>query len=229
MERLKTGVPGLDKLLNGGIPQGQQTLISGTCGAGKTILCVQYAHEGLKKYNENGVYLSFEESPDSIRSNVADFGWDFRPFEKKGQFAFIKYDPYHSEDIFDILESAIRDTNAQRVVVDSISAIGLHIRDKSELRRTIFNLSNSLRKLGCTAMLVSEIVPYTQSLSRYGVEEFVADTVIVLYYERRYSQFSRAIQIWKMRGSPHSEKLHPYRITEKGVVVYPEEEAFIKE
>ncbi len=228
MERVKTGVAGLDEILHGGIPKYHQTLITGTSGTGKTTYCCQFMHEGIKRYNDNGVYLSFEEPSDSITENAKTFGWDFKSLEKSGKFSFIRYDPYHIEDVFDILESTIRQVKATRVVVDSVSALGLHIKDEAELRRMIYNLSIILRKLKCTSLLVSEIVHGTSGLSRYGVEEFVADSVVVLYYERLQSTFSRAVQVWKVRGSNHSQKLHPYKIDQAGVTVYPKEEAFIK-
>jgi circadian clock protein KaiC len=228
MEKVKTGIPGLDKIMGGGIPLTQLSLITGTSGTGKTTFCMQFMHEGIKKFGDRGVYLSFEESSKSIKENVKEFGWDVDALEKSGKFSFIKYDPYHIEEVFDVLESSIRQTKANRVVVDSISALGLHVKDDSELRKMIFDLSMILRKLNCTSLIVSEIVPGTKGISRYGVEEFVADNVVVLYYERLQSSFSRAIQVWKVRGAKHSEKLHPYNISEKGITVYPDEEAFIK-
>ncbi|MEE9323159.1 MAG: ATPase domain-containing protein [Candidatus Aenigmarchaeota archaeon] len=228
LERVKTGIEGLDYIMNGGIPKGQLVLLSGTCGTGKTTFCSQYIYNGLSKFQENGVYLSFEEMPENIKNNVRQFGINFESFEKSKKFSFIKYDPYHVEEVFDILESAVKDIGAQRVVIDSVSALGIHVRDKAELRRMIFNLSSTLRKLGCTAMLVSEIVPGTEGISRYGVEEFVTDSVIVLYYERSELTFTRAIQIWKMSGSEHSQKLHPYKITNKGITIQHESEAFIR-
>jgi len=229
MDRVKSGVPGLDEIMNGGIPRNQLVLLTGTSGTGKTIFSAQYIFSGVTKFKENGVYLSFEEPVESIKENAKTFGWDFDKIEKEGKFAFIKYDPYRIEDVFDILESNIRDIKAKRVVIDSISALGLHIRDKAELRNMIFNLALSLRKLNSTVILVSEIVPGTRGLSRYGVEEFVADSVIVLYYERISSVFSRAIQVWKLRGSMHSEKLHPYKIDTNGITINPHEDAYIKE
>lgn len=227
-ERVKTGIPGLDEIMGGGIPQGQLVLLSGTCGTGKTTFCSHYIHSGLKNFNENGIYLSFEETPENIKANVRQFGIDFEAFEKSNMFSFIKYDPYHVEEVFDILENAVRKIKAQRVVIDSVSALGIHVRDKAELRRMIFNLSTTLRKLGCTALLVSEIVPGSSGISRYGVEEFVTDSVVVLYYERDEFTFNRAIQVWKMSGSDHSQKLHPYKITGKGIDIQHESEAFMR-
>jgi len=227
MERVKSGIPGLDKIMNGGIPKGQLVLLSGTCGTGKTTICGQYVYQGLTKFNENGIFLSFEDMPENMKKNLRQFGWDFEPFEKQNKFDFIRYDPYHIEEVFDILESNVREIKAQRIVIDSVSALGLHVRDKAELRRMIFNLSNVLRKLDCTVIMVSEIVPGSTGISRYGVEEFVTDSVIVLYYERNEFAFTRAMQVWKMSGSDHSKKLHPYKITNKGIVVQPGEEAFM--
>ncbi len=228
MDRIKTGIEGFDEIVKGGIPKGQIVLLSGAPGTGKTTICAQYVWEGLKKYNENGVFVSFEENAKTIRETYKEFGYDFNQYERLGKFAFLKYDPYHIEEVFDLLESSIREIGAKRVVIDSISALGLHVRDKAELRRMIFNLSTILKKLDCTSIMVSEIVPGSKGISRHGVEEFVADSVVVLYYERNNLVFNRAIQIWKITGSDHSKKLHPYKITGKGIVIRPEEEAYLK-
>lgn len=226
--RVGTGIPGLEKILNGGIPRNQVVLVSGTSGVGKTILCSQFIYAGATKYNENGVYLSFEEPGDVLKENSLNFGWDFEKLERQRKFAFINYDPYNVEDVFNVLESTIKETNAKRLVIDSISALGLYVRDISELRRMIFNLSIILRSLNCTSLLTSEIVYGTNALSRNGVEEFVADSVIILHYERIQATFQRALQVWKLRGSAHSQRLHPYEINDTGITVYPDQEAFIR-
>ena len=109
LERIRTGIAGLDQIVGGGIPRNHLMLITGNCGTGKTILCSQYIHHGITKHNENGVYLSFEEPAESIKQNLGVFGWDFDKLEKSGKFSFIRYDPYHIEDVFDMLESTIRE------------------------------------------------------------------------------------------------------------------------
>jgi KaiC/GvpD/RAD55 family RecA-like ATPase len=229
LEKIKSGIPGFDEIMGGGIPKGQVVLISGTCGTGKTTMSAQYIYEGITKYNENGVFLSFEESPESMKATLQEMGMDFAALERQGKFKFIKYDPYHLEEVYDILSSTVTDVKAQRVVIDSLSALALHLHDRADIRKMIFDLSSVLRKLNVTTMVVSEIVPGKTGISRYGIEEFLADSVIVLYYERNKLVFSRGIHVWKSRGSAHSKKLHPYKITSKGVRINPEEEAFMSE
>lgn len=227
-ERVQTGIEGMDELMHGGLKPGSLTLLTGTTGTGKTIFSTQFIYNGALKYNQPGVYVSFEEPAENIKKDSLDFGIDFSKLEKMNKVLFVRYDPYHIEDVYELIETNIKKIGAQRVVIDSISALGLYVRDIPELRRMIFNISLLLRKMNCTSILTSEILPLQKSLSRFGVEEFVTDGIIVLYYLRADSQFSRSLTVWKMRGSQHSNKLHPYSITNKGVVVYPKEEAFVK-
>jgi len=221
---MKSGIEGLDIITHGGLLRNQLILLTGTSGTGKTTACLQYIYNGAKLFNENGVYLSFEDPEKELIKTARNFGWDLETLEKEGKFAYIKYDPYKIEDVLSILESTILEINAKRVAIDSISAMGLYVRDKAELRRMILDVSLTLRRLNCTPILVSEIVQGTPGLSRYGVEEFVADSVIVMYYERIKSAFKRAIQVWKVRGSSHSEKLHPYMIGKNGIKIMTEKE-----
>ncbi len=224
-ERVKTGINGLDELMFGGIPEGSLTLLTGTCGTGKTIMSTQFIYFGAMN-GDNAVYVSFEETPENIKANARLCGWNFDELEKKGKVLFVKYDPYHAEDIIEMLENSIRKMKAKRVVIDSISALGLYVRDVPEIRKIIFGLGSMLHRLGCTTLMISEVLSEQKDLSRFGVEEFVADGVIVLYYMRAKSQYTRSITVWKMRGSDHSQKLHPYKITHEGIVVYSKEEAY---
>jgi KaiC/GvpD/RAD55 family RecA-like ATPase len=204
-------------------------LLAGTTGTGKTIFASQFIYNALAKYKENCVYVSFEERAEDIKRNMLNFGWDFSKFEKSGNLIFVKYDPFHMEDLYGLIENHIRQVGATRVVLDSITGLGLNIRDPSDFRVAISNLGRILKKLGCTALLTSETPSDNHMmLSRHGVEEYVADDVIVLYYMPVGTEFRRAITVWKMRGSDHSRKIHPFRITEKGVTVYPQEETGLK-
>ncbi len=224
IERVKTGIPGLDELIGGGFPKGSVILLSGTCGTGKTLTSIQFLWYGVQN-GENGVYISFEESIPQIKSMAKEFGWDLEKAEKEGKLIMVRYDPFHVEDIIDLVVSSVRKINAKRLAIDSVSALGMYIRDPTEVRRSIYTLVSNVYKLGCTTILTSEILPDQLELSRFGVEEFLADGVIVLYYTRVNSYFARAITIWKMRYTQHSQRIHPYKITENGIVVYPQEES----
>lgn len=227
-ERVLTGISGIDELIGGGLIPNSLTLLTGTTGTGKTIASSQFIYSGVKDHDEPGAYISFEEPVENIKENCLNFGWDFDSLEKKDKVVFVRYDPFHVEDIYELIETNIKKIDAKRVVIDSISALGLYVRDIPDIRRMVFNISLLLRKLGCTSFLISETLPAQASLSRFGVEEFVTDNVIVLYYTRTGSQFSRSLAIWKMRGSDHSNKVHPYMISTKGITVYAKEEAFTK-
>lgn len=228
MDRTATGIDGLDEMVTGGLPKNSLTLLTGTCGTGKTTFCAQFLYNGATRFGEKGVYISFEENPEIVKMDMKQFGMDFDTLEAERKVVFIKYDPYHIEDIFDIIESNVRLIGAKRVCIDSISALGLYVRDIPELRRMIFNLGMTLRKLNCTSIITSEIPPGSSGISRFGVEEFISDSVIVLYYFKTETTFTRAITIWKMRATNHSKKIHPYEIGERGVVTYPQEEAVMK-
>jgi KaiC/GvpD/RAD55 family RecA-like ATPase len=217
--RIKSGIDGLDNLTEGGFPEKDLVLLSGTCGAGKTVFGLQFLYSEASK--EPGIYVSFEEALPQILSTAKTFGWDTQRLEKVNKLRFLKYDPFKLEDIFEIIESNIREIGARRVVIDSISALGIYVKDPTELRRMILQVSNMLRKNDCTSLLISEILSNENSLSRFGVEEFVSDGVILLHNVLVSGEYRRGLSVWKMRSTNHSKKIHPYRISQKGFVVYP--------
>lgn len=224
-DRIKTNIPGLDDILGGGFMKSDLVLLTGCAGTGKTIMACQYLYNSIRFYNSPCVYVSFEERPEDIKRNMLNFGWYFDRYEKEGMINFVKYDPLHIEDIYGLIENNIHEIGAERVVIDSITGLGLNIRNPSDLRSAIFNVGRMLKRSGCTSLLTSEIpTGNPRLLSTFGVEEHVADDVIVLYRVARETNFARAIHVWKMRGSSHSEKIHPYNITKEGITVYPKEE-----
>lgn len=220
MERINSGIQGFDKLVGGGIPKKDLVLLSGTCGSGKTIFGLGFLHTDKAK---SGIYISFEESIDLIKETSASLGFKTYELEKSDKIRFLKYDPFKIEDIFEVIENNIREIRAERVVIDSISSIGLYVKDASELRRMILQISSMLRKNGCTSLLISETLPNRDALSRFGVEEFVTDGVIRLHNFFISGEYRRGISIWKMRSTNHSRKVHPYDITGKGFIVYPDD------
>jgi KaiC/GvpD/RAD55 family RecA-like ATPase len=224
VERIPSGIPGLDELMEGGFVKGSTILVSGNAGAGKTIFSLQFLWEGLKR-GEKCLYVTLEELPEEILEDAKVFGWDFEKYLKEGMF-FIEYaDPFELTDIVELLVEKIRKNNIQRVVIDSTSILGLYFDRPSEVRRQLYKLVKSLKQTGATAVLTAEIEDqHGFKVSRYGVEEFVVDAVIVIHFLEISVGVSRSIQIRKMRRTKHSTNLHPLKITENGLVVLSKEQ-----
>ncbi len=233
-EKIKTGIPGMDELLNGGIPKRNIVLLSGGPGTGKTIFSQQYLYYGLTQ-GEPGVYVALEEHPVQVRRNMAEFGWDIRKYEEEGKFAIVdaftggigeaaKRETYVVTSIddfgefIDVVKEALRATRAVRVVVDSVST--LYITKPSVARGILMNLKRVLSGLGTTALLVSQVSVTERGFGGPGVEHAV-DGIIRLDLDEVEGELKRSLIIWKMRGTKHDMRRHPFDITDKGIVVYP--------
>lgn len=215
MNRVSSGIKGLDRLLAGGIPERDIILLSGECGSGKSIFGMQF----LLAAKEPGIYVSFEDEVDRITDTASVFGWDLKALQKANKLRVLRYDPFRLEDIIEIVESHIKEIGARRIVLDSVSALGMYMKDVSDLRRMILQIESVLRKNNCTSLLISEIIPGESGISRFGVEEFVTDGVIVM---RRYpvgGEMKRGLIIYKMRATGHSTAVHGYEISGKGIEV----------
>lgn len=221
IERLESGIHGLDRLMEGGFVKGSTNLIAGTTGTCKTIFCMQYMWHGLQK-NESGVYVTLEQRPDEILADVSKFGWDFKKYTPNK----FKIDSMIATDITELranLVNSIKKVNAKRFALDSISLATIGWKERPEeffkLRIKIFDLINTLKSLGVTSLLISE-VPRSEkeSLSRFGFEEFIADSVILLQSFTAGAPM-RTLQILKMRRTNHGKKIYPFDVTEKGLVL----------
>lgn len=234
VERVKTGVPGLDEILNGGIPARNVVLLSGGPGTGKSILASQFIWNGLQ-LGEPGVYVTLEEHPVQVRINMKNFGWDIRQYEQEGKFAMVdaftagygeaakreKYvvrDPDSVDELVDVLRAAIRDINAKRVVIDSVST--LYLTKPSMARSTVLQIKKVLSGLGTTSILVSQVSVTERGFGGPGVEH-AADGIIRLDLDEINGELVRSIVVWKMRGTSHSMKRHIFEITDKGIIIYP--------
>lgn len=228
MERIKTGITGFDVLVSGGIPVGATILLAGSAGSGKSLFSLQYLLAGAKM-NEPGIYLTFEQDEENVLECIGPLAQEIKKQIKADKIRILKYDPYRFQDIVDILASNIKQLGAKRLVIDSLSAIGIYIQDIREIRKTIVDIQNITKEAGCTTLLVAEVPSDNpKKLSRFDVEEFVSDGIIVLYYTQMNNEYTRSIFIWKMRGTNHSRRLHPFKIGDDGLAVYPKEEALVK-
>ncbi|MBI4181737.1 MAG: AAA family ATPase [Candidatus Aenigmarchaeota archaeon] len=219
VQRIKTGIPGLDSLMEGGLVEGSVALLAGTTGSGKTIASCQYIYAGLER-GEPGVLITLEESPEDIREDALQFGWDFAKYEKKGLCRIIYHDPSQLNNLGGIMVEEIGRMKAKRLVIDSTSVMSLNIDNPAQVRRKLYNLiTNIKRGGGTTALLTAEIPEGRHALSTFGVEEFVADAVIVLHYVGVEGAASRTLMIRKMRRTSHGRDVYPMEITKKGVTI----------
>ncbi|WP_440059951.1 KaiC domain-containing protein [Thermogladius sp. 4427co] len=235
VERVKTGIPGFDEILNGGIPKRNTVLLSGGPGTGKTIMASQYLWNGLQ-LGEPGVYVALEEHPVQVRVNMKQFGWDVKQYEQQGTFAIVdaftggigeaakreKYvvkDPTDVNELVDVLRTAIKDVNASRVVIDSVST--LYLTKPAVARSILMTLKKVLSGTGTTSILVSQVSVTERGFGGPGVEH-AADGIVRLDLDEIDGELVRSIIVWKMRGTSHSLKRHPFEITDKGIVIYPD-------
>jgi KaiC/GvpD/RAD55 family RecA-like ATPase len=239
--RVPTGIPGFDELCGGGLLRNRTYLISGSAGAGKTIFGLQYLYNGITKYGENGIYIATEERPEQVRENVKQFGWDFEALEEEGKLAildacstkigipshekYVDVRPFDMRNMLDQIIAIQDDIDAKRALVDGTTSIGFYLNDPSKIRVELLKLSTTLEILGLTSLLTCEIIDENMA-SRFGVETFVTEGTILMYYKRTDAVRVRSIEIFKMRGSNHSQNLHPYEITSNGIMVHPHEEIY---
>jgi KaiC/GvpD/RAD55 family RecA-like ATPase len=224
-KRVSTNIPGLDSLMQGGIPEGELLLLSGTCGTGKTIFGMQFVMQGSQgspEKDDASIYVTFEEHRSQLRAQAARFGWDMKKLEDMEKLRMLRYDPFQIRDILGMIENNIREVNARKVVMDSVSSFAMYLHDENEIRKTIIQVCDLLKKNKCTGILISEILPNSHALSRYGIEEFVLDGVLVLRKIMQENQFKRALNIWKLRETNHSSRFHEYDISAKGFTLYPD-------
>lgn len=237
---VKTGIEGFDELLDQGIPQGSSIIIAGGAGSGKTIFALQtivrHASEG-----ENCFYMSFEESKEHLIEHMEDFGWNPKKLIAEENLRIQRFNPFDITRNVDALlaqqkgELLIeidpviipKDFRPDFIVVDSLTAIASAFTGKEDSYRIyIEQLFRFFEKIGATSFLITETEQIPKIFSTSGVEEFLADGVIVLYNLKHGNIRENAIEILKLRGASHQKKIVAFQITNQGIVVYPEQEVF---
>ena len=233
LAKVLTGISGLDTLTYGGLPSDRATLVAGSSGSGKTIFAVQFLASGIAEFGETGVFVTFEETPEDIRRNVASFGWDLAAWERDGKWAFVDASPNPEEEIIEAgdydlgglmvrIRGAVDRIGARRLAVDSLSAVFSQFQDSSIIRNELFRMARAARSMGVTSVMTAERTEEYGAIGRYGVEEFLADNVIVLRNVLDEEQRRRTLELLKFRGTDHQKGEHPFVIeANRGVVVIP--------
>lgn len=237
MGTVKSAIPGLDELIEGGYVENDIILVTGGPGAGKTTFGVQYLMGGID-LDEPGILVAMEETPSRIIRNSWRFGWDMEKLIAQKKLKIIYANPFkytkfaktpenspvcsiaaskNVGDIFRQIQEAAGEIRARRLFVDSITSLKLSA--DTDAREVVSEFVKNLEYLDCTTLMTSEIY----GGQSFSVEEYLSAGVIRLHVFRAGGSRVRAIEILKMRGVKHDDSLHPYEIQEKGIVVHPTE------
>lgn len=211
MRRIKTEIKNLDRLLGGGIPENQMILVKGEPGAGKSNLGLEYLYRGAKK-GQNGLYASFQDSKDDILRTTT-FDWEFEKYVDNNRINIRKFDPYRSGQVADMIRGAVKQNNAERVVIDPITDLDLYIDSRKDIRKNLLSLKGELKPLGATTVLVAEKNEAT------AIEEEISDGIIELELVRNEGKIERHIIVKKLRGSAYQQGVHKYKFENNGLKI----------
>jgi len=230
MEMTKTGIKGFDNLIGGGFPFGSTILLSGTPATGKTIFALEYLVNGIEKFNEPGMYVTFEEKTKNLRAQAVQFGWNLGELEEEGKLKILEI---HASEITkntvkEIIEIA-KEKKIKRLVIDSLSTLSINIpttyanvneMNEYTIKRFIYAFVDELKQLkNVTALLISQTIK-DSDLSRDNISEFICDGIVHIAFESMGGEFSRSLVVRKMRQRKNDEDIHPLEIGKKGMTVH---------
>jgi len=219
----------VDEITRGGLPQGRPSLICGTAGCGKTLFAMEFIARGVMEFNEPGIFMAFEENEKELTENVASLGFDLKALvaRKKMVLDYVRVErseieetgEYDLEGLFIRLGHAIDSIGAKRVVLDTIEGLFAALPNEGILRAELRRLFNWLKVKGVTSIITAERGEGT--LTRHGLEEYVADCVILLDHRVKDQVSTRRMRIVKYRGSLHGTNEYPFLINNDGLSVLP--------
>lgn len=232
VRKVPTGIRGFDRLVLGGLPAERSTLVAGTTGSGKTVFASEFLARGILEFDERAVFVTFEESPADLRRNVASLGFDVASFEAEGRWAFVDASPedaggdvvgnYDFAALIARIAHAVRAVGATRVALDSIGAVFARFTEAATVRRELGRIGAALKGLGVTAVVTSERTHEYDAIARFGVEEFVADNVVVLRNVIAQEKRRRTVEVLKLRGAGHRSGEFAFTIVGgEGISVIP--------
>jgi len=238
MDRVSSGIQGFDELVEGGLIKDRVYLVSGSSGSGKTIFSMQFIYNGITQFKENGVYVTFEETPEQLRRDMSGLRWELKRLEEAGKLAlidatsarvglgskekFVIPRPVTLDSILFEIYKTIQRVGAKRVVIDCLDAMELQAKSPEDFRTSLLKLISILKSFNCTSFLVIEAPE--KKISRHGISEFVSDGIICLYYVLEDDKRLRKIEVLKMRGTDHSSRIVPFQIGKNGIAVLSESE-----
>lgn len=228
-EKAPTGIKGLDEITGGGIPKGRPTLVAGAAGAGKTLLGMEFLVHGARDFGEPGVFVAFEESAADLVKNTESLGFDLPSLVKEKKIALDhvyiekaeieETGEYDLDGLFVRLAYSIDSIKAKRVVLDTIEALFSGLPNEAILRAELRRLFRWLKERGLTTVITAE--RGKEGITRHGLEEYVADCVIVLDHRVHEQVSTRRLRIVKYRGSAHGTNEYPFLIGSDGFSVLP--------
>ena len=229
IEKCPTGIRGLDEITFGGLPRGRPTLLCGSAGCGKTVFAMEFLARGASEFHENGVYVAFEETGEELIHNSSSLGFKLADLaaRKKILLDYVRLEKseieetgeYSLDGLFIRLENAIQTVHAKRVVLDTVEALFGGFANEAILRSELSRLFRWLKSRGVTAIITGETGDKT--LTRHGLEEYVADCVILLDHRVAEQNSIRRMRVVKYRGSLHGTNEYPFLIGSSGISVLP--------
>jgi circadian clock protein KaiC len=229
LAKAPTGIPGLDQITGGGLPLGRVTLVTGSAGAGKTLLGLEFLVSGARQHGEPAVLLTFEETAAKVAANVRSLGFDLDALQRDGLLVVLAFqvDPaeivaageFDFEPLFMILGDAIGRVGAKRVMLDTIEVLFGAFGDDSIVRAELSRLARWLEAQGVTAIVTGE--RGDKGLIGQGIEEYVSDCVIMLDHRVREEISTRRLRVVKYRGSAHGTNEYPFVISARGFTLLP--------
>lgn len=234
LPRTKTGIEGVDRILNGGIPVGNSVLVTGSCGTGKTTLAAEFLVNGAKE-GEAGVFVAVTESTKKLIENLSTFHFFDPHLVTSKKLHFMDMATIYEKAGLDKMEitignvpallneffKAVRTLGVKRLVVDSLTGICFQLKNPDSIRDFTFRLSKGLAEIGVTALLIEEVPPNSVSYSSHGIEDAIADGIIVLGNIDQRGYMLRTMHIVKMRGTTHSRAKYVMDLSPYGIIMVP--------
>ncbi|UCH89225.1 MAG: hypothetical protein JSV49_00830 [Thermoplasmata archaeon] len=214
--------------MDGGLIENTITLVSGPAGSGKSLFAMQYLYNGAKGFNEPGIFITLEEGSESVKATMNAHGMDVEQLISTGKLFLIDLGEPEADgrgstkvngfrSITDLLQNLIKLSKAKRIVIDSVSAVGAFYVSREEFRRSLINFVRFLKSNKITAVLITESTH--DSTTRFEVEEYVADSFILLGLKEVEGKLSRSLVVRKMRHTWHDTSMHPFTITTRGIEI----------